>query len=228
MNMSQLFEAALHIEQPWFISSVNFSAEQKKLEIKIDFTKGTTFKLPGIDGAHKAYDTVEKSWRHLNFFEHECYLIARIPRVKTPDGKLHTIDPSWSGFLNGFTLLFEAMILQLATSMPVHELSRIINVSDYKIWAILDKYVEKARELENDTDVSKIGMDETSIAKGHSYITMVVDLNTRRTIFVTEGKDASTVTKFKEDFILHSGDVDKITDVSCDMSPAFIKGIHDY
>lgn len=227
MDMSKLFEAALHIEQPWFISGVNFSAEQKRLEIKIDFTRGTEFKLPGIAGEHKAYDTVEKSWRHLNFFEHECYLIARIPRVKTPDDKLHTVDPSWSGFLNGFTLLFEAMILQLATSMPVHELSRIIKVSDYKIWAILDKYVEKARELESFANIDKIGMDETSIAKGHSYITMFVDLITRRTIFVTDGKDASTVTRFKEDFTAHNGDVNLITDVSCDMSPAFIKGVRN-
>lgn len=227
MNMSKLFEAALNIGEPWFISGVDFSAEQKRLEIRVDFTKGTAFKLPGIAGEHKAYDTVEKSWRHLNFFEHECYLIARIPRVRTPDNKLHTVDPSWSGFLNGFTLLFEALILQLATSMPVHELSRIIKVSDHKIWAILDKYVDKARELEDYASVEKIGMDETSIAKGHSYITLVVDLETRRTIFVTEGKDANTVARFKEDFTHHGGDVNLITDVSCDMSQAFIKGVRD-
>ena len=227
MNMSKLFEAALNIGEPWFISGVDFSAEQKRLEIRVDFTKGAAFKLPGIAGEHKAYDTVEKSWRHLNFFEHECYLIARIPRVRTPDNKLHTVDPSWSGFLNGFTLLFEALILQLATSMPVHELSRIIKVSDHKIWAILDKYVDKARELEHYANVEKIGIDETSIAKGYSYITLVVDLGTRRTIFVTEGKDANTVVKFKEDFTNHGGDVNLITDVSCDMSPAFIKGVKD-
>ncbi len=206
---------------------MDLSAEQKRLEIRVDFTKGTAFKLPGIAGEHKAYDTVEKSWRHLNFFEHECYLIARIPRVRTPDNKLHTVDPLWSDFLNGFTLLFEALILQLATSMPVHELSRIIKVSDHKIWAILDKYVDKARELEDYASVEKIGMDETSIAKGHSYITLVVDLETRRTIFVTEGKDANTVARFKEDFTHHGGDVNLITDVSCDMSQAFIKGVRD-
>ncbi len=117
--------------------------------------------------------------------------------------------------------------MQLATSMPVHELSRIIKVSDHKIWAILDKYVDKARELEDYASVEKIGMDETSIAKGHSYITLVVDLETRRTIFVTEGKDANTVARFKEDFTHHGGDVNLITDVSCDMSQAFIKGVRD-
>ena len=70
-------------------------------------------------GQYKAYDTIEKEWRHLNFFEHECYLHARVPRIKTPDNKIHLIMPYWSGLQNGFTLLFEALILQLSKGMPV-------------------------------------------------------------------------------------------------------------
>lgn len=227
MNMMNIFSAALGIKEPWYVEDIDFDVTKKRLDISINFRRGTKFTVPETANSYTAYDTVEKTWRHLNFFEHECYLTGRIPRIKTDDGSIHVVEPEWSGMLNGFTLLFEALILQLATSMPVHELWKIIKVSDYKIWAILDKYVEQARELEVFTSVSKIGMDETSITKGHSYISMVVDLNTRRTIFVTDGKDASTVARFKEDFTAHNGDVTQITDVSCDMSPAFIKGVRD-
>jgi transposase len=227
MSMMNIFSSALGIKEPWYVEGVNFDVTKKRLDISIDFRRGTKFTVPGTASSYTAYDTVKKTWRHLNFFEHECYLTGRIPRIKAEDGSIYTVEPDWSGMLNGFTLLFEALILQLATSMPVHELAKIIKVSDYKIWAILDKYVEQARELEEFTNVNKIGMDETSIAKGHSYITMVVDLDTRRTIFVTDGKDANTVAKFKEDFTAHNGDVTQITDVSCDMSPAFIKGVRD-
>jgi transposase len=225
MDTTTIFATALGITEPWYVKGVLFNKEIKQLNIQIDFRKGSTFKV--ADGEYKAYDTVEKSWRHLNFFQHECYLIARVPRVKTPDGKIHTIDPTWAGLLNGFTLLFEAFILELGRCMPVHQLSKIINVSDYKIWAILDKYVNNAREHENYAKVNKIGMDETSIAKGHDYITMFVDLEEKRTIFVTEGKGNKTVAAFKKDFELHQGNVELITDVSCDMSPAFIKGVRD-
>src|ERR1700761_1709349 len=172
MNMMNIFSSALGIKEPWYVEDVNFDVTKKRLDISINFRRGTRFTVPETASSHTAYDTVEKTWRHLNFFEHECYLTGRIPRIKTDDGSIHTIEPEWSGMLNGFTLLFEALILQLAKSMPVHELAKIIKVSDYKIWAILDKYVEHARELEEFTNVSKIGMDETSIAKGHSYITM--------------------------------------------------------
>lgn len=225
MDTTTIFATALGITEPWYVKGVIFNKEIKQLDIQIDFRKGSTFKL--ADGEYKAYDTVEKSWRHLNFFQHECYLIARVPRVKTPDGKIHTIEPAWAGLLNGFTLLFEALILELGRCMPVHQVSKIINVSDYKIWAILDKYVGNARDHENYAKVNKIGMDETSIAKGHDYITMFVDLEKKRTIFVTDGKGSKTVTAFKKDFEAHQGNIELITDVSCDMSPAFIKGVRD-
>ena len=70
-------------------------------------------------------------------------------------------------------------------------------------------------------------MDETSIAKGHDYVTLFVDLAKKKTIFVTEGKDSATVKAFKKDFARHNGSADNITDVSCDMSPAFIKGVEE-
>ena len=108
MDMREIFSKALGIDKPWLITDVNFDVKAKRLDIKIDFPKGTTFPFEynGSVGEYKAYDTVEKEWRHLNFFEHECYLQARVPRIKTPDNKTHLIMPYWSGLQNGFTLLF--------------------------------------------------------------------------------------------------------------------------
>lgn len=227
--MRDIFGKALGIDKPWFIADVNFDVKTKRLDIKIDFPKGTTFPFEqeGITGEYKAYDTVEKEWRHLNFFEHECYLQARVPRIKTPDNKIHLIMPHWSGLQNGFTLLFEALILQLAKGMPVHQICQLVKISDYKVWSILDRYTEKARDLNDYSDVTKIGVDETSIAKGHDYVSLFVDLEKKKTIFVAEGKDSSTIKAFVEDLVRHNGNVDNVTDVSCDMSPAFIKGVKE-
>jgi transposase len=44
----------------------------------LNFPRGSTFTCPECGQAEiKAYDTQEKSWRHLNFFQHEAYLSAR-------------------------------------------------------------------------------------------------------------------------------------------------------
>ena len=71
-------------------------------------------------------------------------------------------------------------------------------------------------------------MDETSVAKGHDYITLFVDLKERRTCHISDGKDHKTVSEFVEVLETKQGDRKQISDVSCDMSPAFIKGVREY
>jgi len=228
---SELFQQALHINAPWLIKSIDFDAEKKRLDIHIDFEAGSTFSDPSGsgDGAkmYKAYDTVKKTWQHLNFFEYECYLHARVPRIKRDDGKVRLISTPWEGKVSGFTLLFEALLIQLCKAMPVHNVSGLTGVSDHKIWRVLDSYIDLAKKDENYSDISVIGMDETSIAKGHEYITLFVDLVERKTLHISAGKDNKTVVDFVEVLEAKSGDRKAIKQVSCDMSPAFIKGVKE-
>lgn len=229
MFTDKIFETALYIESPWFIDKIDFDLDEKRLDIFINFTKGSMFNSDDPDNPEqfKAYDTVDKTWRHLNFFDHECYLHCRTPRIKVREHKIKLVKPPWAGINSGFTLLFEALVLQLCKHMPVHGVAEIIKESDYKIWRLLENYVESSRKQEDFSSVTTVGMDETSRGKGQDYITLFVDLKQKRTIFVTEGKDHQTVKRFEQDLVQHGGDPAKISDVSCDMSPAFIKGVKE-
>jgi len=124
-------------------------------------------------------------------------------------------------------LLFEALVIQLCKAMPVHNVGQLIKVSDYLIWQILDTYTERSKANEDLSDIKSIGMDETSIAKGHDYITLFVDLEKRSTVHVSEGKSHATVVDFVQVLESKSGCPEQIKDVSCDMSPAFIKGVRE-
>ena len=225
--MQAIFEQALSLTSPWFIDEITFSSDDKRLDIYVNFERGTHFSLDDSATKYPVHDTVDKEWRHLNFFQHECYLHCRTPRVKKEDGKVQLVTPPWSGKSNGFSLLFEAFLLQLCKHMPISAVANIASVSDDKLWRMLEKYVSQTRELEDFSSTIAIGVDETSRAKGHTYITLFVDLDERRTIFVTEGKDSSTVASFAKDFKDHNGSLEAIKDVTCDMSKAFIKGVKD-
>ncbi len=58
----------------------------------------------------------------------------------------------------------------------MHKVSKLIVVSDYLLWRVLDVYVHAARFYEDFSDIRTSGLDETSVAKGHEYITLFVDM----------------------------------------------------
>ena len=95
-----------------------FRCEAGKLMIRVDFAAGSRFAVEGVAGEHPVHDTVTKRYRHLNFFQHECLLEVRTPRVKLPDGSVRLVSRLCRA-LSGFTLLFEALVLMLARQMPV-------------------------------------------------------------------------------------------------------------
>ena len=225
---NKIFESALGISEPWYINGVDFDAEQKSLSIHIDFVVGSRFAYPGIEGVHPVHDTQIKRYRHLNFFQHECHLEVRVPRVKLPDGKVALLEPEWAGKLSGFTLLFEALVLMLARQMPFAAVARIVGESWHRVYAICAKYVELAVDAADLSDVSAVAIDETSCQRGHDYLTLVADAEQRKVIFVTDGKDAKTVKSFAEHLSSHGGDANHIVSASIDMSPAFIKGVTDH
>ena len=63
--ITELFQQALHINSPWLIKSIDFNVEEKRLDIQIDFKRGSAFEDPdaGDDEVkkYKAYDTVQKT-----------------------------------------------------------------------------------------------------------------------------------------------------------------------
>ena len=228
--MEELFKKALGIDEPWYVKSIDFIVESKRLDIELDFKRGSTFtdESDGEDAkAYKAYDTVRKKLRHLNFFEHECYLYVRVPRIKKDDGRVRLIMPPWSGVLSGFTLLFESLIIQLCKSMPVHKVSELVSISDYKVWKMLELYIVGAQYGEDLSAIEVVGMDETSVSRGHDYVTLFVDMVNRRTIHVSDGKDSETVRDFVGMQADANGCAEQIKQLSCDMSPAFIKGVEE-
>jgi len=225
---TKLFEMALNVQSPWFISNIVFSKESRQLDIWIDFHPGSTFECPKCS-THgcKGYDTEEKIWRHLNFFQYRCDLHCRTPRVSCPNCGVVLVNAPWARQHSGFSLLMESLIMIMSYDMPISKIAELFNEDDGKIWRVVDYYVNEARVKEDYSDVQIIGVDETSSRKGHNYVTVVVDIESSKVIFATEGKDHTTLERFSRDFEEHKGDPNSITDICSDLSKAFIKGVHE-
>jgi transposase len=220
----KLFEAALGISAPWYVAGADFNAQARTLTIRVDFAKGSRFAVPGVPGDHPVHDTVSKRYRHLNFFQHECFLEVRIPRVKLPDGAVRQIEPAWAGKLSGFTLLFEALVLLLCQQMTFSAAARLVGESRHRVAAICERYVELALAQADFSEVRELAIDETSRARGHDYISLAADAGGRRVVAVAEGRSVETVETLAGELAARGCMPDQVSSVSIDMSPAFING----
>jgi len=225
MRDTELLQMALGLLPPWMVARSTFDAAAKRLDIHLDFPRGSRLACPDCGAADcPAHDTEEMTWRHLNFFQHEAYLHARVPRVKCAGCGVKRVSLPWARDGSGFTLLFEALVMTMMTSMPVAAVGRLVGEHDTRLWRVLHHYVEEARDRADYADVTRIAFDETAARRDHDYVSLFVDLDGPRVLFVADGKDAATVEKFATDLAEHGGSAESVSEVCIDMSAAFIKG----
>ena len=166
-----------------------------------------------------------KRYRHLNFFQHECFLEVRVPRVTLPDGNVRQVEPAFVGRLAGFTLLFEALILAFCREIPFRAVARLTGVSLHRVMSLCERYVDLAVAQQDLSEVREPAIDETSKALGHDYVTIAADASRRAVIAVIEERDAKAIDRLAQEILAHGGDPGAVTSISIDMSPAFIKGV---
>ena len=228
MNSTEIFSLALGLENPWKIERVEMKITEnsiKELHLHIGCTKGHQFK----DKEGKlcsVYDTKDREWRHMNFFEHHCYIHCPVPRIKTSEGKIRQVEVPWARKQSGFTLLFEALAMSLIENeMPTNKVAKLLGEHPNRIWRIFNYWIELAYQKDDVSQVTQLGFDETSRRKGHSYITVAVDLEERRVIHIVKGKNAKTIEDIKVYLDDKGVPATQITQASIDLSPAFISGI---
>jgi len=225
----ELFEMALGIEEPVYIDEIAFDGAAGELHIQMNFRRGGRFNCSECgETSLPVHDTVEKTWRHLNFFQYKCYIHLRTPRTKCPKCGERLWIPPWGRKQSGFTVLFEAFVMVLAKEMPISRIGELVGEQDTRVWRIVRFHVNRAHEKKSYAAVTKAGCDETSSRKGHNYVTIFADMDSGEVMFAAEGKDSSTVKAFAKELLKHEAQPGQIKEVTIDMSPAFISGVTSY
>ena len=81
----------------------------------------------------------DKTWRLLNFFQHECYLHRRVPRIIIimSNGKYKMVEVPRARPKSGLTLLFEAYMMMLVESEHARGMvSKTVKETALSIWRI--------------------------------------------------------------------------------------------
>ena len=234
MDQKNVFALALGLAgTPWKVVEIGFDPELKRLNITLDFPLGSRFAHLETGQPSPVYDCAPRSWRHLNFFQFECYVHAPIPRVDGgPGGGVKQVDVPWARPRSGFTLLMESLLLVLAQSgMTAAEVAQVIGEYPQRVWSVLLHHVAQAHERMDWGSVRVISVDEVCRARGQNYLTIVSEPkhegHPSRILLAVEGRDSKTLRKFADHLRRRGLNPEQIRTICSDMSPAYIKGISE-
>jgi transposase len=235
MDERSVFAAALGLNNsPWYVESVTFDRELRRLDIHLEYAPRTKFQHPRSNELVPVYDTLQRTWRHLNFFQFECYLHAFVPRVDdgVSGGGVAQVPVPWARPGSGFTLLMEAMMVFLAgTGMTVAEAAEAVGEYPQRLWRVLHHHVPLARAMTDFSQVTAIGVDEVCRTRGQDYLTVVSEVaSTRhkaRVLVVVPGRESKSVAEAQDDLAQHGLKPEQVRTVCTDFSAAYLKGVKE-
>lgn len=228
MEANALFEIALGLGSHWKVVESRFEGEPKQLILKLEPIKGVHWKCPECENYGPMHDSLERSWRHLNFFQYQCQLVARVPRCRCEKHGVKQVEVPWARAGSGFTLMFEALVMLLCQQAAVAEVAQLLGEQDTRLWRIICAYVEAAQAGRDWSKVTRILVDEVSARRGHRYVTNFVDEETRELLFMAEGRKAETIAEFARALRAHGGKPEQIQWVGMDMSSTYAAGVGKY
>ena len=226
VGVEGLFTSALGLVPPWEVAKVELDTARRRIDFEVRCTAKVLACAHCGATAQRIHDRLRRSWRHLDFFQFEAWLHADVPRVAcTGCAKTAQVGVPWAREGSGFTALFEALALALCRELPVKQAAALLRCADKQLWRRIEHYVEQARALDDMSTVTIVGIDDTSVRRGQDYITVVHDLDAKRLLFATGGRDHQTVVDFAADLKAHGGVPEQVRHACMDMSAAYAKGV---
>lgn len=221
MESVELYRQLLGLTAPWTVERVEVDVAKGRVEVYVAHAPGQRFGCPECGRELAVYDHLgERSWRHLDSMQFLTYLHARPPRVWCAQHGVKQVQLPWAQSGGRFTLLFEALGITVLRATNVKRAAQILRISWDEAWHIMERAVMRGRAAKGQSMPSLLGVDEKAIAKGHSYMTLVCDLQAATVEYIGEERREASLSAYFEAFPQASRE--QIEAISLDMWPAFI------
>jgi len=146
-----------------------------------------------------------------------------IQRLRCFDcGKVCQVKLGFADERRSYTHAFEQYVLDLSRVATVQDIARHLDVSWDIVRDIQKRHLVRRYSKPRLKDLKHIAIDEISVGKGHRYLTVVLDLDSGRVVFVGQGKGADSLDAFWKR--LHASHA-HVAAVATDMSPAYILAV---
>ena len=227
MNDKQLYQQLLGLSEDWEITDVKIDFSELKVDVFIDKSKKTKCKCPECNKECNIYDTrEERNWRHLDTMQFKTILHCNIPRIECIDHGIKTIDVSWADKYSRFTSMFEKLAIDILLACQNQTKTQdLLDLSWDEIHQIQKRAVLRGLKRREGLQTEFIGIDEKNFKKGHSYVTLLYNLEHSSVIDVGEDRKEESLKQLLNAIPLKERN--KIKAVAADMWEPFRKAVKE-
>jgi transposase len=191
-ELQKHYALLLGIGSPWQVKAVELKLAEKQVDIELGWQWGEAAKCPECGRECSIHDSApERTWRHLDTMQFETLIRARVPRADCSEHGVKTMKVPWAAPQGRFTLLFERFAVDvLLACASVSQACELLGLGWEAAHEIMGRAVERGLERRELDQLKHLGMDEKSFKRGHSYITLLSDLEQSRVLDVVEERTA--------------------------------------
>ena len=225
MKDTALYEQLLGLKSPWSVKSVDLSLAEQRVVVEVVVKRSQVWADP-TDRTGRAHINgwSERQWRHLDTCQFETIIKARVPQLKYGNGQVQELAVPWADRYSRVTLLMEAFVVRLlqacSTTKAVCEFTRL---SWSTVNSIMVSAVERGMLRRIDEPVPHLGIDEKSSQRGHSYVSILTDIDQSRVLDLVPERKLKAAKKLLK--TLSPIQRDSVEAVAMDMWPAYISAV---
>jgi transposase len=223
MRDTELYRQILGLERPWFVSRVELKLDDQRADVFVEHDAGVSWACPQCDRALACRDHAEeRTWRHLDTCQLKTYLRARVPRVDCPEHGVIQVRTPWAEARSRFTLMMERFVIDvLQQCATVQGARRILRMSWDEVWGVMSRAVARGQRRKQVRVIPHIGVDEKAFRKGHTYMTVVADLDHGTVEYVAENRKTESLAGFWRS--LTPTQLEGVEAVAMDMWPPYVQ-----
>jgi transposase len=197
MQDRELYRRILGIESPWQVERVELKLESGEIHVYLEHDGAASWLCPECSLASPLYDhQPERRWRHLDTCQYQTILHASPPRTACKEHGVKAVALPWAEAGSRFTALFEALAIAWLKAASQKAVAQRLHLSWDEIHGIMERAVQRGLERRQAEPIPHLGVDEKAFRKGHSYVTVVNDLERSRVLYVAQGREQSSLDGF--------------------------------
>jgi transposase len=166
---------------------------------------------------------VERRFRSVPIGSRATFVVLPIPRVQCQSCRVvRQVEVPFADPRRSYTNSFRRYALELSRRMTIRDVAMHLGVGWDVIKDIQKRDLSRRFARPKLKHLKRIAIDEIAVAKGHRYLTVVMDLESGAVVFVGDGKGADALKPFWKRLRPSKA---RIEAVAMDMSQAYLNAV---